>query len=422
MSFEGSLQDTNVPTVFEVIGDERHTGILTIQDDREIVAVTFLKGEIVGVDALVEQEEALGAFMAEEGLVARDDFAAVLDAHRSGGGKVTDLLVDRGLVPRPDLLAVLRRHALARAQDLLEWRSGTYKFYAGDEVAFEDGFEPIAVDELLGSNESQPGVLPSLAELELDTTEADEEIRSTAELGPRDERVLEIERALANPRSASDARSSGALEARAAAAGSASGGGGKAPSLTAPVRSVTAAAARAAAATKAAATTSGGTPRPRRVEAARILRRMSATGRREEAWPIAIAILVTLAGFLVWRSAFVLPLPWNREVRENWSDAHRDAMLRRIDASARAFHLVEGGYPTTLKVLADEGLLRPSDLRGPLGETLDYSPSGASYAVRFTEGERMLGAPSVETTAGDFLLDPLFIQSGTESRPLVLLD
>lgn len=410
MSFEGSLQDTSVPTVLETLGAERQTGILTVQDEREIVAVTFLRGEIVGVDALVEQEESLGALMAEEGLVAPEDFASVLEAHRTGGGHVAELLVERGLVPRQSLLVVLRQHALLRGRRLIDWRGGTYKFYSGDEVAYEEGFQPIDVDELL-STESLPGKagVEEALSLGLDTAAADEEIRATVSIPPRDERVLEIERALAISR---ELASAPAPATRAAPVTAQRAPATRSPAVAAPAPSTTAS-----------ATGSSSGVRPRRVEAARILRRISATGGREDAMPLAIAAAIVVVGFLVAGSSFLLPLPWNRESRDAWAEVHRNSLLLRIDGAARAFHLVEGGYPSSLAVLEDEQLLRASDLKGPRSETLEYSPSTVSYALRFTVGERVLGAPWIETTAGDFLLDASFSQAGqTAGRPLVLLD
>lgn len=410
MSFEGSLQDTSVPTVLETLGAERQTGILTVQDEREIVAVTFLRGEIVGVDALVEQEESLGALMAEEGLVAPEDFASVLEAHRTGGGHVAELLVERGLVPRQSLLVVLRQHALLRGRRLIDWRGGTYKFYSGDEVAYEEGFLPIDVDELL-STESLPGKagVEEALSLGLDTAAADEEIRATVSIPPRDERVLEIERALAISR---ELASAPAPATRAAPVTAQRAPATRSPAVAAPAPSTTAS-----------ATGSSSGVRPRRVEAARILRRISATGGREDAMPLAIAAAIVVVGFLVAGSSFLLPLPWNRESRDAWAEVHRNSLLLRIDGAARAFHLVEGGYPSSLAVLEDEQLLRASDLKGPRSETLEYSPSTVSYALRFTVGERVLGAPWIETTAGDFLLDASFSQAGqTAGRPLVLLD
>lgn len=413
MSFEGSLQDTSVPTVLEALGAERQTGILTVQDEREIVAVTFLRGEIVGVDALVEQEESLGALMAEEGLVAPEDFAAVLEAHRTGGGHVAELLVERGLVPRESLLVVLRQHALLRGRRLIDWRGGTYKFYSGDEVAYEEGFQPIDVDELL-STESLPGNagVEEALSLGLDTAAADEEIRATVSIPPRDERVLEIERALAISRELASAPAPTARAAPATPVAAQQAPAARSPAVAPPAPSTTA---------SAAGSSSG--VRPRRVEAARILRRISATGGREDAMPLAIAAAIVVIGFLVAGSSFLLPLPWNRETRDAWAEVHRNSLLLRIDGAARAFHLVEGGYPSSLAVLEDEQLLRASDLEGPRSETLEYSPSTVSYALRFTVGERVLGAPWIETTAGDFLLDASFSQAGqTAGRPLVLLD
>ena len=170
-------------------------------------------------------------------------------------------------------------------------------------------------------------------------------------------------------------------------------------------------------------TSAKGQARPRRVEATRILRRISATETEADLVPTAVVVGLALLVFIVLPGAFVWPLPWNRGVRDALDDSRRDAVFRRVDGAARAFHLVEGSYPSTLTVLGDEGLLDANGLRGTQGEQVQYSPAGASYALQLTRDGALVGPRAVETTAGDFLLDPVF-EAGAEgdSRPLVLLD
>src|SRR6185503_9207551 len=82
-------------------------------------------------------------------LVSPRDFAAVSAEHDGGGKRLLDLLLERGLVERGQLLDALRLQTYRLLLQLLRWDQGDFKFYSGDEVAYEEGFHAISVEELL---------------------------------------------------------------------------------------------------------------------------------------------------------------------------------------------------------------------------------------------------------------------------------
>jgi uncharacterized protein DUF4388 len=69
--------------------------------------------------------------------------------HDGGGKRLLDLLLERGLVDRGQLLEALRLQTYRLLLQLLRWDQGEFKFYSGEEVAFEEGFYAISVEELL---------------------------------------------------------------------------------------------------------------------------------------------------------------------------------------------------------------------------------------------------------------------------------
>ena len=150
MALEGSLDVFNLPEILQMVSVQKKTGILTVQGESDIVAVSFLNGQVVAADALNQTvEEGLGQVLAQMELVQPEDFAAVAAEHQAGGGRMVDLLQQRGYVERPQLLRALRTQTFGLLRQLLEWKRGDFKFYGGDEVSYEEGFEPIAVDEVL---------------------------------------------------------------------------------------------------------------------------------------------------------------------------------------------------------------------------------------------------------------------------------
>ena len=162
MALEGSLEVFNLPEILQMVATQKKTGILTVQGETDIVAVSFLNGQVVAADALNQTvEDGLGQVLSQMQLVKPEDFAAVAAEHQAGGGRMVDLLQERGYVERPQLLSALRKQTYGLLMQLLEWKRGDFKFYGGDEVSYEEGFEAIPVDEVLQRAVPQPAPKPA---------------------------------------------------------------------------------------------------------------------------------------------------------------------------------------------------------------------------------------------------------------------
>ena len=150
MALEGDLRVFRLPDILQMVAQQQKTGILTVQGEHDILAVSFLRGEIVAADALNQNfEEGLGEVLASQGVVRPEDFARVSDGHKSSGQRLADYLVDRGILSRQQLLGALRQQTYRLLLQVLRWSEGEFKFYSGEEVSFEEGVQPISVEELL---------------------------------------------------------------------------------------------------------------------------------------------------------------------------------------------------------------------------------------------------------------------------------
>lgn len=194
MAIEGTLDVFQLPEILQVIAQQRKTGILTVQGPDDIVAVSFLDGRVVAADALNETaDEGLGEVLVEEGLLDRETLRRLRSRLLAGEERLADLVVAGGHLDRRQLLGALRRRTQRLLFELFEWRKGEYKFYGGDEVSFEEGFEPIGVDEvLLHAQDFAPGPpsSPALPELGRWPTEAPE----TPVTGTREPPAVAVER------------------------------------------------------------------------------------------------------------------------------------------------------------------------------------------------------------------------------------
>ncbi|MEM6794597.1 MAG: DUF4388 domain-containing protein [Acidobacteriota bacterium] len=151
MNLDGDLSRIRLPKVLLGIGAQKGTGILTVQGEDDIVAVSFVEGAVVTADALNQTvEDGLGRVLESKGWLHASEFELALGEYQGGStGSLGEYLIERSMIDRGQLLEALREQTLDSMMDLLTWKTGEFKFYSGDEVSYEDGLLPILVDELL---------------------------------------------------------------------------------------------------------------------------------------------------------------------------------------------------------------------------------------------------------------------------------
>src|SRR3954451_18484926 len=150
MAVEGTLDLFKLPEILQLVSQQKKTGILTVQGQQDIVAISFLNGRIVAADALNQTlEEGLAQILLKEGVISASDLARAASEHQASGGRLIDLLAERRYVERAQILEALRLQTYRLLEQLMRWSQGDFKFYSGDEVSYEEGFEPISVEELL---------------------------------------------------------------------------------------------------------------------------------------------------------------------------------------------------------------------------------------------------------------------------------
>jgi hypothetical protein len=419
MSVEGTLDLFQLPEILQLISQQKKTGILTVQGQNDIVAISFLAGKIVAADALNQaMEEGLTRVLVAEGMMTQQELGRALAEHPSVGGRLLDFLVERRYVSRQRLLAALRLQTYGLVEQLLRWQEGDFKFYSGEEVSYEEAFVPIAVEELLlhaGEAVSKERAAASAA-------------RPAARPQPVATPPLRV---VPPPEPAGPAR--GAPAAPPAR-------GPEPASPRAPVRprpvspgvlplpAIPAISARTAAVppSSPSGTVEGSVPsstgfRRMKVEQVAVPLSFRRLARAMALVPV-VLLLVTL---FTEPNLLSLPFPWEEAQRQTLIQEQRSALYLKIDRAAKTFFLLEDRFPGSLSELQQLHLLAPADLRDPEGNELRYSARDESYQIQPTDGRgaRIAGAESTEAVTGNFLLDQGFITISPDSQtPLVLLD
>lgn len=415
MSVEGTLELVKLPEILQLVAQQRKTGILTVQGPQDIIAISFLNGQIVAADALNQTvEEGLSQILVGERLMTAQDFSRAAAEYQSSGVRLLDYLVEKRYVARPDLLRALRIQMTRLLEQLLRWDKGEFKFYSGDEVSYEEGFVPIPVDELLfqiaqrnataAAAAPRPVPVPPAAPVRPAPAPTSAPVPDLGPLPGPDE-----------------------LSRRPAAA---------APAPAATTEEVARQGLRVV-------RREGVPPAPGRVApaagpaegeaAAGPFRRMKVEAPAAEAGAQPIAPKILAAGLaillftalLLRPAAVLLPFPWQEREREALAQDLRSSQYLKIDQAAKTWFLLEGRFPANLGDLVQAGLLTRADLRDPQGYPIRYEPGEESYTLQPMEGGKpVAGAETSEAVTGNFLLDPEILTVPAESaeHPLVLLD
>jgi len=398
MAVEGTLDLFKLPEILQLISQQKKTGILTVQGQQDIVAISFLNGRIVAADALSQTlEEGLAQVLVREGMITASDLHRAAGEHQSAGGRLIDVLVERRYLERAQLLQALRLQTWRLLEQLLRWNEGDFKFYSGDEVSFEEGFHPIAVEELL--------------------------IHATP-------------------------ATSAAMAAAAAPAPSPAPPPRPAPPPPAPV-AVPRVPAPAPAAPPPVPIDPRFAPRPSPVAAPPPLAAVippptfgEETGQYRQmrvepkaAPPLGVPwggrilalLLALLAVVSLWRApdSLMVPFSWQARERAALARDQRAALYLKIDRAAKTWFLLKGSFPDRLEDLVKAALLSPADLKDPEGRPLRYTAGEESYTLQPMEGGKPApGTEATEAITGNFLLDPEVLNVAPESKaaPLVLLD
>ncbi len=379
--FGGSLSEAGLESVLLRVSRDELTGILTVQGEEDIISLSIESGAVVGADALNESlETGLGRTLVAEGLISAEQLSAVLESPDRDPGRLSETLVTGTDLSQDDYLNGLRSYTLELIRRGFSWRRGEYKFFGGDEVAREDGFEPIRAEEVCSADakpasnlelEAEPGVADVVAEPVVHHPDSLEATCEAPEAPAVEESVAAADLVGLPP-----VDSAAELEAERVA------------------------------------------PRKR---ALRLLDRVPE-------WigtVLPLAAMVLLVAVLSWGPNLILyPGFWLEPERLAFEQQTRMSVYLKIDRAAKTFFLLEGRFPEDLQTLVARNLLSSGDVVGSGGRLLRYHPGDRGYRIPPAADGIDPGINQPEAIAGDFFLDPEYVVrvSAEVEMPLVLLD
>ena len=151
MALEGTIKDFGLPDIFQLIGLQRKTGLLTLKHDKENVTVTFESGQVVMADSAAKRlEDRLGNVLVKQGKLSKEKLDEALQTQKATLQRLGHILTTGNYITPKDLKDALQVQVSQIVFRVFRWRDGEYHFAPTDSVDFDrDNFTPMSADFIL---------------------------------------------------------------------------------------------------------------------------------------------------------------------------------------------------------------------------------------------------------------------------------
>ena len=151
MALEGTLKDFSLADIFQLIGLQRKTGVLTLRNKDDTVTVTFLDGKVVGADSLSRRmENRLGTVLTKSGMLTQEQLARALEIQKETLQRLGFILTHYGIISPDSLKQAIQLQILQIVYRLFRWKDGDYHFSQETTIEYDrDNVTPISAESIL---------------------------------------------------------------------------------------------------------------------------------------------------------------------------------------------------------------------------------------------------------------------------------
>jgi hypothetical protein len=151
MALEGTLKDFSLADIFQLIGLQRKTGVLTLRGKDDTVTVTFLDGKVVSADSLNRRlENRLGHVLIKTGTLTTEQLNRALEIQRETLQRLGFILTHYGIISQDDLRHALQLQILQIIYRLFRWKDGDYHFSQETTIEYDrENVAPISAESVL---------------------------------------------------------------------------------------------------------------------------------------------------------------------------------------------------------------------------------------------------------------------------------
>jgi len=151
MALEGTIKDFGLPDIFQLIGLQRKTGILTLKHEADDVTVTFENGMVVSADSVHKRlEDRLGNVLVKQGKLHAQRLEEALGTQKATLQRLGHVLITQNYITPKDLKDALNVQVSQIVFKVFRWRDGEYHFEPSETVDYDrENFTPLSADYIL---------------------------------------------------------------------------------------------------------------------------------------------------------------------------------------------------------------------------------------------------------------------------------
>ena len=151
MSLDGNLRVFSLTEVFQMLGMQRKSGVLTVEGPKDTISVSFLSGRVVSVESSSNRiDDRLGSLLVKAGRLSEAELASALELQRKRQERLGKLLLTKEIVRAEDLREALRIQVNRILFTAFGWTDGRFRFAPQAVIEHDpDVFPPLPTESIL---------------------------------------------------------------------------------------------------------------------------------------------------------------------------------------------------------------------------------------------------------------------------------
>lgn len=151
MGLEGTLKAFSLSDIFQVLGLQRKSGVLIVENDDDAITISFLGGQIVSADSKKHrQDNQIGKLLLRAGRITEGELARALELQKETRQRLGFLLIRERMVTPEDLKEALRLQIFRTLQRAFSWPDGSFRFSQEGQIEYDaDHMAPVPTESVL---------------------------------------------------------------------------------------------------------------------------------------------------------------------------------------------------------------------------------------------------------------------------------
>jgi hypothetical protein len=151
VGLEGTLKVFSMTEIFQMLGLQRKTGVLSVEGEDDSITISFLGGSVVAAESVAHRlDNRLGNLLLRAGYVTQEQLDHVLAIQKETRQRMGFLLVREGLVEPGELREALKLQISRIVYSAFRWPDGRFHFTQEGTVDYDaDHMAPVSTDTVL---------------------------------------------------------------------------------------------------------------------------------------------------------------------------------------------------------------------------------------------------------------------------------